>query len=153
MTSFTNSEGQQPARLESALKNAVVESWDELMPDSKSGLIHIEYQTRPDGSLDFLFIWASKIRGYWNLVCELWTRPLWSHVAGIRLGNDYHDPAFTSRLELVIAHQNEYATLPCGRGLIQVYPPGDVEWTEATHRKKAGHSHDPSLSVRKPVAA
>ncbi len=107
------------------------------MPASKSGLLHIEYQTRSDGSLDFLFIWASAIRGYWNLVCELWTRPLWSHVAGIRFGDDYHFSDFTNRLNWVIAHENDYAKLPGRRGLIQVYPPSEAEQSRMNRFKNA----------------
>jgi hypothetical protein len=41
-------------RLERIVKSAVVLSWDELMTDPASGLIHVEYQAGDDGSLDFL---------------------------------------------------------------------------------------------------
>jgi hypothetical protein len=71
-------------------------------------LIHIEYQTGHDGSLDFLLIWASTNRGYWNLVCEYWIHPLWSHSTGLRFGNDYRSLEFAHGLELAVKHEDEF---------------------------------------------
>jgi hypothetical protein len=57
-------------------------------PDAEggTGLIHIEYQSGTDGALEFLKIWESTVWGVWNLMCELWTHPRWSHATGIRFG-------------------------------------------------------------------
>jgi hypothetical protein len=140
MTALSNSQPEQPARFECALKNAVIEEWDELMPDSKSGLIHIEYQTGREGSLDFLTIWASTIRGYWSLVCEQWMRPLWSQAAGLTFHNDYHSLCFAHGLELVMQQHNGHLNLPDRRGLIQVYPPQEVEGST----KAVGHNPKPT---------
>jgi hypothetical protein len=52
-----------------------------------------------------------------------------------------------------MAHQNEYAKLPDRRGLIQVYPPAEMERTEARHRKNAVYNNDASISVEQNVAA
>jgi hypothetical protein len=153
MTPITNSQPEQPLRLERALKNAVIQNWDDLMPDSNSGLIHIEYQTGCDGSLDFLLIWASTIRGYWNLVCELWMRPLWSHATGLRFGNDYHSVDFTSRLELVMAHEDGFSKLPDRHGLIQVYPPTQMERGEAKSWARAIDNDDASMPMGQLIAA
>lgn len=65
--------GSQPlqtTRLDRTLKYALVQSRDELMPQSNSGLIHIEYQTGSDGPLNFFKIWAST-RGCPSIVVEL----------------------------------------------------------------------------------
>jgi hypothetical protein len=76
MTSASNSQQEQTDRLDRSLEYAAVQSWDELMPDPASGLIHVEYQTGSDGSLDFGKVWASVCRGHWKLVCEVWMRSL-----------------------------------------------------------------------------
>lgn len=123
MTRNTNSQPEPSTRIDQLVANAVTQSWDDLMPDSKSGLIHIEYQTGSDCRLDFVFIWASTIRGYWNLVCELWMRPLFSHSAGLRFSNDYHSSYLTSRLKFAMQHEDELKKLPDRHGLIQVFPP------------------------------
>jgi len=148
----TNSQPEPPVRLDQILESAVTQNWNELMPDSKSGLIHIEYETRSDGALDFLFIWASTIPGYWNLVCELWMRPLWSHVAGLRFGNDYHSADFTSKLEFVMAHVNEYANLPDRRGVIQIYPPAEVKGSIGRPSTNVVHNDYVPLSKEQHVA-
>jgi hypothetical protein len=54
MIPLVGSQLMQTIRLDRALEYSVIQSWDELMPDQASGLIHIEYQTGGDGSLDFL---------------------------------------------------------------------------------------------------
>jgi hypothetical protein len=54
MTPITDSQAMQRIRLERMFKSAVVLSRDELMADSTSGLIHVEYQAGDDGLLDFI---------------------------------------------------------------------------------------------------
>jgi hypothetical protein len=131
----------QTARLDSALKRAVIESWHELMPDSPSGLIHIEYQTGDDGSLEFLKIWASTTWGYWNLVCEMWMRALWSNALGLRFANDYHSATFAKALDLAMGQGRSDLNLANQHGLIQVDACSSNERTEV----------NPSATV--PVAA
>jgi hypothetical protein len=133
MTSITGTQPMQTERLDHALASTVIQSWDELMPKSTSGLIQIEYQTGDDGSIEFLMIWASTIRGHWKLVCELWMRPLWSHATGLRFSNDYHSAAFAHTLELVMGNENAFSKLADQHGLIQVYPPTQEERKEADH--------------------
>ncbi|HWR15459.1 MAG TPA: hypothetical protein VN577_11570 [Terriglobales bacterium] len=118
-------------QLQCALGYAVIQSWDEFMPDSVSGLIHIEYQAGSDGSLDFLLIWASTLWGYWNLVCEYWPRPLWSHAIGLRYSNNYHSVRFAHALEFVMAHEEAFSKLPNRHGPIQIYPPTQEQRREA----------------------
>lgn len=96
MLPITDSQTMQTISLARALEYTVIQSWDELMPDGTSGLIHIEYQTGSGGSTDFLKGWASIIKGSWKLVCELLMRPLWSHTTGLRFENDYHSDAFAT---------------------------------------------------------
>jgi hypothetical protein len=138
----------QAAGLDHALEYAVVQGWDELMPGSTEGVVHIEYQTEADGSLDFLKIWASAIRGHWNLVCELWMRPLWSHTTGLSFGGDYRSGNFSHAVELVIAHADTFSKFPHEQGLIQIYPPTEDERREAERWARAVLDH---LAGAKPM--
>jgi hypothetical protein len=51
--------------LERILESAVVIYWDDLMRDTHTGLIHIEYGFAADGTLDNLKVWSSLTRGHW----------------------------------------------------------------------------------------
>jgi hypothetical protein len=153
MTPITESKETQTVLLNRLLSSAVVLSWDELMPESTSGLIHIEYQTGDDGSLDFVKIWASTVWGEWKLVCELWMRPLWSHVTGIRFGGNYRSVEFARTLELVVDNENEFLVTPNLRGLVQVYPPNEEERREAERLTLAALSHHGYVPSEKHFAA
>lgn len=109
--------------LDCAIENAVVLSWNELMPAGATGIVHVEYHTGPESLLEYLKVWASTERGYWNLVCEYWNCSLWSHIPGFSFGKSHHPGAFSRRLESVMQHEDEFAKLPQRDGLIQIYPP------------------------------
>ncbi|MFP5229088.1 MAG: hypothetical protein ACLGXA_15845 [Acidobacteriota bacterium] len=117
--------------LDRALEFAVIQAWDELMPRPATGLIHIEYETGSDGSLDFFKVWASMVRGNWSLVCEFWLRPLWFHATGLSFSNDYHSSGFAEALKRVARRQDRFAKLPNRKGLIQVSPPTHEERRQA----------------------
>lgn len=153
MTPITDSQAIQRIQLERMLKSAVVLSWDELMADSTSGLIHVEYQAGDDGLLDFLKVWASTTWGQWRLVCEFWMRPLWSHTAGVRFGSEYHSVDFARTLELVVGNDAAFSVVPDLHGLIQVFPPTEVERNDAKQITMAALDNHGSLSSEKPVAA
>lgn len=153
MTKIGDSQVMQAARLDHALSYAVVQSWDELMPDSASGLIQIEYQTGDDGSIEFLKVWASTIRGYWKLVCEFWMRPLWSHAIGLRFSNDYHCAEFARTLEAVMGHEDAFSKLPAQHGLIQIYPPTQQERNEAGRWTSVAYEERGAEPTEQPAAA
>lgn len=140
-------------RLDRVLECAVVVSWDELMPDPASGLIHIEYETGPDDSLDYLKVWSSVIKGYWNLVCEYWIRPLWSHVTGLRLSRNCHSVDFAQILERVMRHENAFSKLPDRKGLIQIYPPTQEERIAAECWTREAFNHHGLVPAEIPTAA
>jgi hypothetical protein len=152
-TPVTDLPPTQTVWLEHALEYAVVQSWDELMPASDSGLIQIEYQTGDDGSLDFVKIWASTIRGHWNLVCESWIRPLWSHVAGLSFANGYHAVNFAHILRIVTGHEDALSSLPHHHGLTQIYRPSDEERQEAERWTKAAFDHYGAMPMEEHAAA
>ena len=131
MTNIIGSPTMPTIGLERALEYAVIQSWDELMPVSASGLIHVEYRTASDNSLDFLKIWSSTRWGHWRLVCEYWMRPLWSHATGMFFGDDFHSKRFAQRLEFLMKHDDLFAKLPDQNGLIQVHPPTPEQRCEA----------------------
>lgn len=153
MTPLTGSQPMQTVRLDRALEYAVIHNWDKLMPDSSSGLVHIEYQTGSDGSLDYFKIWASTIRGHWNLICEFWMKPLWSNAIGLRFGGDYHSVDFAHTLELVMGHEDAFSKLPDHQGLIQIFPPTPAERTEAERWISVAFNHDDAIPMEQPAAA
>lgn len=131
MTSAANSQREQTVRLDRSLEYAAVQSWDELMPDPASGLIHIEYQIGGDGSLDFVKVWASVSRGQWKLICEMWMRSLWSHSAGLFFSNGYQPVTFAHAMKFLMEHEGAFSMLPSQNRLLQVFPPTPAERVEA----------------------
>jgi len=125
MISAVNSQREQTVRLDRSLEYAAVQSWNELMPDPSSGLIHIEYQSGCEGSLDFLKVWTSISRGEWRLVCEAWMRPLWSHTTGLSFSNGYQSVILANALKVLTEHA--FSVLPSQNRLIQVFPPTPTE--------------------------
>lgn len=131
MTAIPNLQTAATLRLDRALENAVVLGWNELMPMATAGVIHVEYHSGPDHSLEYVKIWASRERKQWNLICEYWTCSLWSHVPGLSFGKGYRSGDFSRRLENVMQHEAAFAKLPHQDGSIQVYPPTESERTAA----------------------
>jgi len=121
MTLISNLPATNIAHLESTLKSTVASCWSELALDE--GLVHVEYQTGADSELDFIKIWTSKVWGEWTLVCELWMRPLWSHVSGIHFGSEFRSVDFARTLELAVSNIDTTNMLPEHRGFIQLFPP------------------------------
>jgi len=152
MATASSSQSMQTARLDHTLECAAVQSWDQLMPSSTSGLIQIEYQTGSDGSLDFFKIWASSIRGHWDLVCEFWMRSLWSHPTGLRFGPRYHSAEFDRTLELLMGHEGEFLKLPHQQGLIQISPPTPEERTAAGRWMGVAFNHDHPVPMQPQIA-
>jgi hypothetical protein len=147
MRPIIESQEAQTVLLNRLLSSAVVLSWDELMPDPTSGLMHIEYQTGDDGSLDFVKFWSSTVWGEWKLVCELWMRTLWSHATGVRFGNDYHCVNLARTLEELAAYERPLSLVPGLRSLIQVFPPSDVQRREAERLTTVAHDAHGSVSA------
>ena len=111
--------------LDRTLESIVIASWDDLMHDAQTGLIHIEYSFAPTGKLNYLKIWSSLTRGHWLLACEYWMSESTSHGAGVRFDNGYESESFSDNLDRVMQHQTSFI-LPenLGRpGLLQVSTP------------------------------
>jgi hypothetical protein len=147
MNPIVESQKAQTALLNRSLSSAVVSSWDELMPNPTSGLIHVEYQTGDDGSLHFVKFWSSTVWGQWKLVCELWMRNMGAQVAGVRFGSDYHCVNLARILEELAAYERPLSLVPGLRSLIQVFPPSDVQRREAERLKTVAHDANGSVSA------
>jgi len=119
----------QNQNLERTLESAVVVSWEDLMHDAQTGLIHIEYNFAPDGTLEYLKVWSSIIRGHWFLVCDYWMSASKFHGARIHFENGYQSGTLAHILEVIMQHQDGFALVPnLGRqGLLQVPTPTQEE--------------------------
>jgi len=111
------------------LADAVVLSWDDLMPETDSGLIHIEYHVEPLGSVEYMKIWASTVRGYWELVCEHWMRSHPNHAGGLRFDNNYKSDQLSKMLDMIMQHQEILfvGVAPGKDPMVQVHPPNGAD--------------------------
>jgi hypothetical protein len=119
--------------LERTLESAVIVSWADLIHNAQTGLIHIEYGFAPAGTLDYLKIWSSLIRGHWLLACEYWMSESTFHSAGVRFDNGYESEGLSNILERVMQHQTSFV-LPenMGRqGLLQIPTPTEEDRSAA----------------------
>ncbi len=110
-------------RLDRRLEAAVSQTWLDLLPGAPSGQFQIEYETDDKGGLEFLKVWASTIKGHWNLVCEMWLQALWSNSVGLRFANDFHSEALAASLESATREAGSTSSLCNHHGFIQVGPP------------------------------
>jgi hypothetical protein len=121
--------------LERILESAVVVSWADLMRGgAEIGLIHIEYEFAPAGTLDSLKVWSSIAPGHWLLACEHWMSANTFHAAGVRFDNGYASERLAQILESVMQHQNSIV-LPANlgrQGLLQIPTPTQSESAVAT---------------------
>jgi hypothetical protein len=115
------------------LECAVIVSWADLIHDSQSGLIHIEYGFAPIGTLEYLKIWSSLTRGHWLLACEYWMSASGYHGSGVHFDNGYESETLSNILERVMQHQTAFV-LPenMGRqGLLQIPTPTEQDHSAA----------------------
>ena len=120
--------------LDAMLADALALNWSDLMPEPASGLIHVEYHVDSLGSVEFVKVWASTVRGHWNLICEHWMRSGASHQSGLRFSNRYESDGLNRMLGTIMQHQETFLldTFPGNDRMIQVYPPTDADKTAAS---------------------
>lgn len=140
--------------LDRILESAVIASWPDLMKDAKSGLIHLEYTFAPDGSLEYLKLWSSTIRGHWRLACEYWMSASAFHDKGIHFDNGFRSEGLTQTLEFVMQHQQAFAaSSDCGRtGLLQIQVPTEEESTVAARSVSEAFCRVNSFSAEPSIA-
>ena len=140
--------------LERVLESAIVVWWADLMRGSPSGLIHIEYDSAPAGTLDYVKVWSSRSRGHWLLACEYWMLPSALHGNEVHFENGYNSERLAHILESVMQHQTEFS-LPAdlGRqGLLQISTPTQEESTAAAASLRAACDRISSV-LAEPVLA
>ena len=120
--------------VDAVLADAVVLNWGDLMPEPTTGLIHIEYHVEALGSIEFLKVWASTVRGHWNLICEYWMRRDASHRSGLHFSNGYKSDGLLRMLDKIMQHQEIFllGAVPGKDRMLQVAPPTDAERTAAS---------------------
>ena len=96
----------QRVQIDRVLESAVVLSWKEMLQRRKDGIVHIEYGTAPEPSLQYVKIWVSTRRGLWDLICEYWMSQGTSRVPtrGLTFSNGYHSLQLQHILEHTLGH-------------------------------------------------
>ena len=112
--------------LDQILECAVVLSWRDLLPGTRTSLVHVEYRLGSSGSLEFVKVWSSIIRGHQYLVCE-WTP--WAAANHVTFSNDFYSKDLAQMLEAIIQHQAVFSKdLTLDRdGLVQIHPPTEED--------------------------
>src|SRR5579863_3421871 len=133
MVAVPNLQTVESIPFDEALADAVVLNWADLMPEPGSGLIHIEYHVEPLGAVEFVKVWASTIRGEWNLICEHWMPTNGSHGSVTRRAES---AGLERMLQAVLQHREMFlvGTAPGSDRMIQVFPPTEPERVTAGKR-------------------
>jgi len=139
MVAVPNLQTVESIPFDEALADAVVLNWADLMPEPGSGLIHIEYHVEPRGAVEFVKVWASTIRGEWNLICEHWMPTNASHGSVTRRAES---AGLERMLQTVLQHREMFlvGTAPGSDRMIQVFPPTEPERVAAGKRMNVLHS-------------
>lgn len=101
----------QPAanlKIKRVLESAVILGWNELLSGSESAIVHVEYATAPEPSLQYLKIWRSETRGKWDLICEYWISAGSAALPkmGLTFRPGYHSVRLGQTLASILRHQD-----------------------------------------------
>jgi len=112
--------------LDQILESAVVLSWKDLLPGTRTSLVHVEYRLEAGGSLEFLKVWSSITPGHQYLVCEWNPSAAANHVS---FSNDFYSKDLAQMLQSIIQHQAVFfKDLTLHRdGLVQIHPPTEED--------------------------
>lgn len=122
--------------IDRVLESAVVLSWRDLVKGSRPGIVHVEYGTAPEPSLQYVKIWLSKTLGSWDLICEYWISLGSSQApaAGLTFGNGYYSSDLRQMLGHLMRHQDNFPDPLSGESgvnLILVQPPTEDDRLQA----------------------
>jgi hypothetical protein len=120
-------------QLDRILEAAVIVSWPELIADSASRSVHVEYDFGPNGEIAFLRIWSSETAGIWHLVCSCCRPTSGSRNSWVQFENGYTSERLAETLNFAMHHQDIFRPLPnLGRqGSLQIANPSEKERTNA----------------------
>ena len=112
--------------LDQILESAVVLSWKDLLPGTRTSLVHVEYRLEAGGSLEFLKVWSSITSGHQYLVSEWNPSAAANHVS---FSNDFYSKDLAQMLQSIIQHQAVFSKdLTLHRdGLVQIHPPTEED--------------------------
>jgi hypothetical protein len=129
VVSTSNLAAVVPIPWKSTLSDALVFSWNDLMPEAAAGQIQIEYHVGPAGSVEFLKVWGAQVRGHWDLICSCWTHSNSSTQSGSQFANGHKSETFGLMIDSIMQHQHlfQVETAPGADCVIQVSPPTDCE--------------------------
>jgi hypothetical protein len=117
--------------LEDMIRNTVVASWRDLMPDDGSSQLHVEYhRTAPNEEVQYLKVWAAEGKGGWKLVCEYWVPTISDRpVKGLAFCKPFYSENFEHLLAAVFENQKTFSDLQeqTRDGLIQISSPTEDE--------------------------
>lgn len=120
--------------LRDVIGEAVAVSWCDVMPDSASGLLHVEYELERQGTaIEWLKVWSSNEWGYWDLVCEYWMHEHPFGTIGMSFAHGHNSAGLARYLDSIM--QNQHMFKPpddlLSLGLIQVYPPDALSTSDS----------------------
>ena len=104
MTPYVAPIGTSP--IEEMLESAVVLSFSELLQEPRKGMVHVEYGTAPEPSLQYLKMWRSENHKGWDLICEYWASSgsAGSPERGLTFSNGCHSESLAEMLENSLSH-------------------------------------------------
>ena len=149
MNHRTNGKAIINVEIQRVLESAVILSWNDLLQNGHSGVIHVEYATAPEITLQYLKVWQSRKRGGWSLVCEYWMSPGSGRTSptGLTFNNGFQSQGLSQMLEIIMQHQRSFVTCAptTSVGLMQVHQPTEKQTSAAAACMK--HAYE-SLGLR-----
>jgi len=106
---------------------AAILGWKDVMRNG-TGSMQVEHHQDDAGLLEYVKIWASSMRGHWDLVCDYGSRG-----TGLNFANGFYSADMTAMLDLVVRNQRSFSDSKPGRvaNLIQVSLPTEAEQSRA----------------------
>src|SRR5690348_1022235 len=128
-----NRTGRGNISIDRILECAVALNWNGLTQADETTAMQVEYQTGPSHTLEYLKIWSSTTRGYWNLVCEYWMQAGSGHESGATFSGHEYSGDFTWMLDAIMQHQGAFRPVSTDfvEGLVQIKQPTDRDLASA----------------------
>lgn len=124
MTTANSPQPSQLRQLRDVLGESVAVNWNDIMPDTAIGLVHVEYDSGK-GEVEWLKVWSSNEWGHWDLICEYWMHEHPFGTIGLSFANGHSSAGLAQYLGSIMQNQHMFklAGNKTSFGLIQVYPP------------------------------